>query len=174
MRIVKLLETLLWNLCGNSGRIKMLKKHGVRLGSGCQIYRDVNFGSEPYLITLGNQVRIASGCKMITHDGGIWTLKKAGYIEEGGIYGAIQIQDNTHIGMNAIIMPGVKIGKNCIIGCGAVVTRDVPDGSVAVGVPARVIETLEAYYQKHRDDIDHTVYRGGAEKRKKLERELRG
>ncbi|WP_276851124.1 hypothetical protein [Enterocloster lavalensis] len=111
MRIVKLLEALRWNLSGNQGRIKMLRKRGVRLGSGCEIYRDVNFGSEPYLITLGDRVRITSGCKLITHDGGIWTLKKAGYIEEGGIYGAIRIGENTHIGMAAVIMPGVEIGK---------------------------------------------------------------
>ena len=169
MRIVKLLEALRWNLSGNQGRIKILRKQGVRLGSGCEIYRDVNFGSEPYLITLGDRVRITSGCKLITHDGGIWTLKKAGYIEEGGIYGAIRIGENTHIGMAAVIMPGVEIGKNCIIGCGAVVTRSIPDDSVAVGVPARVIETVSDYYRKHKDDIDYTAYCGPDEKQAKLE-----
>lgn len=46
-------------------------------------------------------------------------------------------------------MPGVTIGKNCIIGCGAVVTKNIPDNSVAVGVPARVIETIEEYAEKN-------------------------
>ena len=45
-------------------------------------------------------------------------------------------------------MPGVTIGSNCIIGCGAVVTKDIPDNSVAAGVPARVIETIDEYYEK--------------------------
>ena len=71
--------------------------------------------------------------------------------------------------MAAVIMPGVEIGKNCIIGCGAVVTRSIPDDSVAVGVPARVIETVSDYYRKHKDDIDYTAYCGPDEKQAKLE-----
>lgn len=45
-------------------------------------------------------------------------------------------------------MPGVKIGKCCVIGAGAVVTKDIPDYSVAAGVPARVISTLDEYAEK--------------------------
>ena len=65
-----------------------------------------------------------------------------------GKFGKIRVGNNTHIGWNAIIMPGVTIGSNCIIGCGAVVTKDIPDNSVAAGVPARVIETIDEYYEK--------------------------
>lgn len=45
-------------------------------------------------------------------------------------------------------MPGVTIGKRCVIGAGAVVSKDIPDNSVAVGVPARVISTTEQYAEK--------------------------
>jgi len=45
-------------------------------------------------------------------------------------------------------MGGVNIGNNVIIGAGSIVTRDIPDNSVAVGVPARVIKTTEAYFEK--------------------------
>lgn len=45
-------------------------------------------------------------------------------------------------------MPGVHIGKRCVIGAGSVVTKDIPDGSVAVGIPARVIMTTEEYAEK--------------------------
>jgi serine acetyltransferase len=50
-----------------------------------------------------------------------------------------------------MILPGVSIGQNCVIGCGAVVTKDIPDNSVAVGVPAKVIETIEEYYLKNKE-----------------------
>lgn len=64
--------------------------------------------------------------------------------------GKIVVGENTNIGWNAMILPGVTIGKNCVIGCGSVVTKDVPDGSVVAGVPARVIEPIEAYAEKNR------------------------
>ena len=109
------------------------------------------------MITLGNHVRINSGVKFITHDGGVWVLR---YLYEKykdiDLFGAIIVGDNVHIGTNAIIMPGVTIGNNCIIGCGAVVTHSIPDGSIAVGVPARVIESLEEYIHKNDKRFLHT------------------
>ena len=62
-----------------------------------------------------------------------------------GKFGPIVVKDNVHIGWNAIIMPGVTIGNNCVIGCGAVVTHDIPDNSIAVGVPAKVIKSTDEY-----------------------------
>ncbi len=53
-------------------------------------------------------------------------------------------------------MPGVTIGNNIIIGCSAVVTHAIPDNSVAVGMPARVIETIEQYETKHINDFEFT------------------
>ena len=52
------------------------------------------------------------------------------------------IKDGAHIGIGAILMPGVTIGKGAVIGAGAVVTKDIPDYSVAIGVPARVIKSF--------------------------------
>ena len=71
-------------------------------------------------------------------------------------FGKIKIEDNVHVGWNTIIMPGVTIGKNSIIGCGSIVTKSIPENSVAVGVPARVIETTEEYYKKNRDKVVYT------------------
>lgn len=55
----------------------------------------------------------------------------------------IHIGDDVWLGANVTILPGVRIGNNVVIGAGAVVTRDIPDDSLAVGVPARVIKELE-------------------------------
>jgi acetyltransferase-like isoleucine patch superfamily enzyme len=57
-------------------------------------------------------------------------------------YAPIVIKDGAHIGIGSIIMPGVTIGKGSVIGAGSVVTRDVPDYSLALGVPAKVVKVL--------------------------------
>lgn len=54
----------------------------------------------------------------------------------------LEIGDDSWLGAGVIIMPNVKIGKMCVIGAGSVVTRDVPDFSVVVGSPARIIRTI--------------------------------
>ena len=115
-----------------------LRKKGVVIGKECEIYKSANFGSEPYLITLGNHVRINSGVQLITHDGGYWVLrnKNSGYgseFRDADRFGKINIHDNVHVGTNAIIMSGVDIGENSVIACGAVVTHDVPPNTVVGG-----------------------------------------
>ena len=55
----------------------------------------------------------------------------------------VTIKDGAHIGIGAIIMPGVTIGEGAVIGAGAIVTSDIPPYSLAVGIPARVIKTFK-------------------------------
>ena len=132
-----------------------LRKKGVNIGEDCEIYKSANFGSEPYLITLGNHVRINAGVQLITHDGGYWILRNA-YAGVGTEFSnidylaEIKIGNNVHVGTNAIIMPGVCIGDNCVVACGAVVTKDVKPNSIVGGVPARYIESLDEYADKAR------------------------
>ena len=137
--------------------VQFWKGKGANIGDGCEIYSSASFGSEPYLITIGNYVRINAGVRLITHDGGVWVLRhmKEEY-KDIDIFGKITIGNNVHIGTNTIIMPGVTIGNNCIIGCGAIVTKDIPDNSIAVGIPARVIETIDEYEKKHVEDFVYT------------------
>lgn len=145
------------------------KSLGVKVGKNCEFYSDILWESEPYLISVGDNVRITSGCKFVTHDGGVWVLRNTKQLENADIFGRIIIKDNVHIGMNSIIMPNVTIGNNCIIGCGAVVTKDVPDNSIIGGVPAKYIKSIEEYYEKHKEDCDYTKRLSRKEKRKYLE-----
>ena len=55
----------------------------------------------------------------------------------------VSIGDGSYIGINAVIVGNVKIGKHCVIGANSVVTKDVPDYCVAVGSPAKVIKRIE-------------------------------
>lgn len=138
---------------------------GVNLGNYCEIYSDVSFGSEPYLIRLGNYVRVTAGVRFITHDGGMWVLRNLKLLENSDSFGMITVGNNVHIGMNVVVMPNVNIGDNVVIGCGAVVTKDIPSNSIAVGVPARIIESTDEYYNKHKDNCDFTKSFSPSEKK---------
>lgn len=144
--------------------IAYLRHKGVKIGQECEIHKEAIFGSEPYLITIGNHVRITRGVKFVTHDGGLWVLRKLGKCPNADHFGSIVIGDNTHIGWDSTIMPGVHIGNNCVIGCSSVVTKDIPDNSVAVGVPARVIETIDQYYEKNAKNLVPTYGMSASEK----------
>lgn len=141
------------------------RRMGVEIGHNCEIYKNVVFGSEPYLITVGNNVRITNGVRFITHDGGLWVLRNLNLAHNMDSFGKIVVGNNVHIGMNAIIMPNVTIGDNVVIGCGCVVTKNIPDNSVVVGVPGRVIETIEEYYEKNKGKFLPTKNLTPAEKK---------
>lgn len=149
---------------------KHYKKLGLTIGEHCEILNGWNFGSEPYLITLGDYVRVAAGVRFITHDGGVWVFRHLHQsLKDIDLVKPIHVGSNVHIGMNAIIMPGITIGDNCIIGCSAVVTHDIPDNSIAVGVPARVIENIDEYRRKNEHLFLHTKDMEPSEKRKFVE-----
>ena len=118
---------------------------GVSIGENCKIAKCI-WGSEPYLIQIGNHVHITTNVLFINHDGGVWVFREE--ISDFDVFGKIVIDDNTYIGNNAVIMPGVRIGKNCVVGANSVVTKSIPDNTVAAGVPAKFICTTEAYKSK--------------------------
>lgn len=140
-----------------------------KVGKKCEfLTTSVPFGSEPYLIEIGDNVRITSGVKFCTHDGGMWVLRNNGMLQNADYFGRICIEDNVHIGWNTIIMPGVTIGKNTIIGVGSVVTKSIPPNSVAVGVPCRVIKSIDEYYEKYKDKVDFVKHLSPSEKEQYL------
>lgn len=121
------------------------RSRGARIGRDCRIL-DANFGSEPFLVEIGDRVTISFDVALVTHDGATWLVRD----EKGRRYRyrPIRIGSDVFVGARAIIMPGVEVGDRCIIGAGSIVTRSVPSGAVAVGNPARIIGLYEDFHAR--------------------------
>lgn len=148
--------------------VEWAKRIGVNIGEDVHIYGDIEWSTEPWIITLGNHVHITNGVQFITHDGGTLILRHR--TPDLEITGPITVGDYVYIGTRSIILPNVRIGNNCIIAAGSIVTKDIPDGNVVAGVPARVIKTTEEYYEKAKKHSLHLGHLVGSEKDKELRR----
>ncbi|MBR5296189.1 MAG: acyltransferase [Clostridia bacterium] len=130
---------------------KYAKKLGVNIGKKCQLLGRPSFGSEPYLVTLGDHVMLAgAGTQFITHEGAHWVLKGKDpekYRHTFG-YGRITVGNNVYIGTRCTILRGVTIGDNVIVGACTVVNKDLPSGGVYAGVPAKRICSVEEWEEK--------------------------
>lgn len=132
---------------------------GVQIGQNCSLGK-IDFGTEPYLIEIGDNVQITDDVKFFTHGGG-WIFREK--YPDFDVFGKIKISDNVYIGNNVLIMPGVTISSNVIVGAGAVVTKSVAENCIIGGNPARVIgnvKDLEARllpYNVKTKGMDHKV-----------------
>lgn len=134
------------------GKIRYLQRLGVQIGSGCEIITSVeNFGSEPWLVKLGNNVTVTDGVKFITHDASTRLFRRNHpqlNARFGNKYGPIVVESNVFIGVNSIILPNVHIHESSIVGAGSVLAKSVAARSLVAGVPARLISTLDDYEKK--------------------------
>lgn len=148
-RIIRRFESFWW-LKVRRKPVDYARKLGVKIGDGCQILDDplMVFGSEPWLITIGNQVDITGGVRFICHEGGMWCARRIKpELNDYDLFRPIRIGNNVMVGTRAIIMPGVSIGNNVIIAGCSVITKDVPDGAVVAGIPAKQISTVEKFVE---------------------------
>ena len=92
-------------------------------------------------VTIGNHVNLAQGITVTALNHNFSEADKR--IDEQGVStGQVVIGDDVWIGANAVVLPNVSIGRHCVIAAGAVVTKDVPDGCVVAGIPAKIIKRL--------------------------------
>ncbi len=130
--------------------VKYLRSLGVEVGNRTIFYDprsncvDV---TRPWLLTIGDDVKITRGVTILTH-GYDWSALARKYDVVLGSSGAVTIGDNVFIGMNALILKGVAIGSNTIVAAGSLVTKDAPGDCVIAGSPARVVCSLDEYYEK--------------------------
>lgn len=165
--MVKVIHRLIVKLYKQFNPIRYAEKIGVNFPlDSLHIYGLIEWGSEPWLISLGKNVHLTHGVKFITHDGGVLLYRNI--VPDLEITKPITVGNNVYVGNDVIILPGVSIGSNVIIGAGAVVSKDIPDNSVAVGVPARVIKTADEYFEKIQRESLHLGHLKGQEKDKAL------
>ena len=162
-----------WDKFSDTWRIKAdpvgyARRIGVKVGKNCRLLGldRGTFGTEPYLVRLGDHVSLTN-VRFVTHDGGVWVFREEH--PEIDIIAPIVVGNNVYLGYYSIILPGVTIGDNCVIGAGSVVTRDVPSGTVAAGVPARPIRTIEEYWDRIKGKRFHLRSKSSGERRRALE-----
>jgi acetyltransferase-like isoleucine patch superfamily enzyme len=122
------------------------RKQGVEIGTGTCVYHDVVFSDGGERISIGRSC-VLTGCVILTHDASTNKLLGLEY-GEPSLEQPVVIEDDCFIGYHSIILMGVRIGKGSIVGAGAVVTRDVPPGTVVAGNPAQIVCTVDELIQK--------------------------
>ena len=129
----------------------------VKLGEGVYIL----LGSDimPYT-TIEDYVMISMNVNVAHHN----ILKKGTFLSTGCNFGAsIVAEENTYCGIGSTIMTGLhRLGKDCLIGAGAVVIKDVPDGAVVAGVPAKIIKYKPEYTSLNTSSLGGVINRGYA------------
>lgn len=143
---------------------EFIRRHGQlhAMGQDCVIQSNVTI-TDPRYVRLGNNVHL-SGCTLFGHDGAVNMLNKVFSCNLDKV-GKIDIRDNVFIGHQAIIMPGVTIGPMAIVAANAVVTSDVPVGSIVGGSPARVIGQVAALLERLERETAALPWRDALEKR---------
>ncbi|MBE6583905.1 MAG: acyltransferase [Ruminococcaceae bacterium] len=139
--------------CDQETYIEYLRRGGAEIGERVRIFdpqSTVIDATRPFMLKIGNDVQITSGVTILTH-GYDWSVIKGAYGEVLGSAGEVVIGNNCFIGMHTTILKGVHIGDNCIIGANSLVNKDIPNGYVAAGNPAKPIMTVEEYRKKRID-----------------------
>jgi maltose O-acetyltransferase len=128
-------------------KIAGYRARGMRIGEDVAIYSSDLDGLYPELITIGNNVIITNATVLVHDDAPLIFLRRRRIAP-------VVIGNNVFVGHHSLILPGVHVGDNSVIAAGAVVVKDVPEGTIVAGVPARVIKTTEEYIAALSRDAD--------------------
>lgn len=130
-----------------------LRDCGIIIGKGLRLFDPRNTiidTQNPYLVSIGDNVRITSGVKVLTHDYS-WSVIAGIYNEILGSVGRVIIGNNVFVGVNSVILRNTEIGDNVIIGAGSVCAGRLESGYVYAGVPAKKICTIKQYYERNKE-----------------------
>ena len=126
--------------------VRLYRKKGVVIGENTELYNTSIDNLRPFLVEIGDNTLI-TGSKILTHDAS--TKKALGYTK----LGRVKIGNNVFVGLGTVILPGVTIGNNVIVGASTVVSKDIPDNSIVVGNPMRIIGSYDENVRRNAERI---------------------
>lgn len=140
-----LMKRIISKMLGEQDLEKLLKR-GLVVGNNFHCMGGVIIDpSHCWHIKIGDNVTLAPRVHILAHDAS--TKLFLDYTRVSNV----TIGDNVFVGAGTIVLPGVSIGSNVVIGAGSVVSHDIPDGSVAMGNPAKVVKSMEDYLARERE-----------------------
>ncbi len=117
------------------------RARGVKVGKNTLISFGSWIDTQPgTTVIIGNRCIISSGAKILAHD---WAKAKMGMTSKIGHYTTTVLEDFVFVGMNSVVLSGIRVGEGAVIGAGSVVTRDVPPYTLVAGNPAKIIRTYD-------------------------------
>ena len=141
-----------WQVRTPQGYEQYLRDCGISIGKNFRLFNHksirIDISSEG-LVHIGDNVVITAGVSILTHDISSAVFRNV-YTDYIPGRSAVHIGNNVYIGQKSIILRGVTVGDNVIIGAGSVVTKNIPSNSIAAGVPARVICSLDEYHERRK------------------------
>jgi maltose O-acetyltransferase len=128
---------------------------GLRIGERCDLQRPFELDpSHCWLVQIGDDVTFAPDVHVIVHDAS--TKSAVGHTR----LAPVRIGSRVFVGARTMILPGVRIGDDVVIGAGSVVSRDIPSDTVAAGNPARALGSLESYQERTRERFERAAHFG--------------
>lgn len=137
----------------NDIKIDEWRKAGIKIGDNCYFCSDLPVGRDSSLLEFGDNVLTSVGVLFLMHDAAPTTISNG----KGTDYlGRIKVGNRCFIGARAIIMPGVTLADDTVVGAGSVVTHSINEpGYVICGNPAKIICTVQEYLEKNKDKLVH-------------------
>lgn len=140
-----------WRLLNASAHEKaeLLRNKFFYLGKNVELYT-THIGTEPYLISIHDNVTCATGVRFLNHDVSCFNMARVVGVEKTAVdkVGSIVLYENAFVGAYSILMPNTSVGKNSVVAAGSVVTKHIPDGEVWGGCPAKYIMKTSDYATK--------------------------
>lgn len=165
--IIKKIRTK-WINRSSKSFLNNLRKQGIRIGKGTIAFVPSTIRidtTRPELVEIGENVFLHRNTIILTHDWASWCFVNL-YSDFIPSHSKVKIGNNVWFGESCTILKGVTIGDNCIIGIGSIITKDIPSNSVAVGCPAKVICSIDEYYQKRKKEYINEAVEYALEKLK--------
>lgn len=141
---MKIIRFLLNRIRGESATDELISM-GMRVGKNFQRMNGVILDPDHcWLIDIGDNVTMAPRVHILCHDASTKIFLNYTKI------GRVTIGNNVFIGAESVVLPGVTIGNNVVVGANSTVTHDIPDNTVVVGSPARILCSLDEYLAKEK------------------------